>query len=93
MAVNLDDCRIGHGVFHVWFVTEHIEYQFENIRLNPSPETTEGAVPIPEFPRQVTPRRIRPRDPEYRHAYRLQSAPEMEHHRDTRAQSHATGDP
>lgn len=64
MPVDLDDGCIDHRVFHVRLVAQGVEYPFEYIGLNPTTEAPEGAVPVPELRRQVTPRGIRSYNPQ-----------------------------
>jgi hypothetical protein len=46
MPVDLNDCRVNHGVFHVGIVRNGIEYPFKNIGLDPMPEALEHRVPM-----------------------------------------------
>ena len=65
VAMDLHNCRVNHRVFHIRLVTESIEYPFENIGFNPTSEPLERAVPVSEFGGKITPRCVRPRDPQH----------------------------
>ena len=65
MAVDLNDGCVDYRVFHVWLVSQGIEYPFEYIGLDPAAEPPEGAVPIAELRRKIAPRRIRAHDPKH----------------------------
>ena len=66
MPVDLDNCRVNHGVFHVGIVRGGIEYPFKNIGLYPMAEPFEHRVPWAEILRQIPPGAARPGNPQNR---------------------------
>jgi hypothetical protein len=65
MPVDLNDCRVNHGVFHVGIVRNGIEYPFKNIGLDPMPEALKHRVPMAKACRQIPPRTTSPGNPKH----------------------------
>jgi hypothetical protein len=63
MAVNLDDRRVHHGVFHVRVIRNRGEYPLERTCLDPIAEPLEHRVPLAKRRRQIPPRAPRAGDP------------------------------
>jgi hypothetical protein len=55
MAVDFNDGRINHGVFHVRVIRDGVEYPFENISFDPMAKSFEHGVPMTEILRQIAP--------------------------------------
>src|SRR3978361_679397 len=66
VTVDLDDCGVDHGVFHVRIVGDGVEQPLPDIRLHPVAEAREYAVPVAQRRRQITPRAAGSGDPQYR---------------------------
>ena len=66
VTVDLDDGGINHGVFHVRFIRQCIEYALENIGFSPVSEPLEGRAQIAEPFRQIPPWAACPRNPQHR---------------------------
>ena len=64
VPVDLDDCAIDHGIFHVGIVRNCVKYPFENIGFDPVAESLEHRIPAAELPRKVPPGRARPGNPQ-----------------------------
>jgi hypothetical protein len=62
--VDLDDCRIDHGIFHIGIIGNGIEYPFKNIGFDPMAKALEHCVPVAEMRRQIAPWAPGPRDPQ-----------------------------
>src|SRR6186997_1766684 len=65
VAVDLDDCGVDHGVFHVGIVGDGVEQPLPDIRLHPVAEAREYAVPVTERGRQIPPRAAGSGDPQH----------------------------
>ena len=65
VSVDLDDGGIHHGVFHVWFIREGIEYAFENVGFTPVAKPAECRAPVAKRGGQVTPWAARAHNPKH----------------------------
>ena len=66
VAVDLDDGRINHGVFHVRIIRDSIENVCKNTRVNPVLIALEDGVPFAEMGGKITPGAACPGNPQYR---------------------------
>ena len=56
MAMDFDDGRVDHGVFHVWLVRAGFKKPDENIGFDPVAVSLEHSVPVAEQSGQIAPR-------------------------------------
>src|SRR5580704_7372479 len=66
VAMDLDDCCIDNGVFHVRFIRTGLEKPHENVGFDPVAVSLEHRVPLAEQGWKVTPRAACPNDPQHR---------------------------
>ena len=65
VAVNLDDCGINHGIFHVGIIRDSLEDPPENIGFDPITVTFEDSVPFAKLGWQIAPRTACSRNPKH----------------------------
>jgi hypothetical protein len=65
MLVRSHDGGIDHDVFEFWILSQRLENPLPNALARPSIEPLEDTVPMPDFRREIAPRRARPQHPKY----------------------------
>jgi hypothetical protein len=55
MAMNLDDRRIDHRIFHVWIIRDGVENPFENTSFHPVAVAFEYRIPIAKHRGKIAP--------------------------------------